>query len=190
MLIVDLSGVQIANRHVCMSCTDFKLFESCRPSTSRNHPQKANSFSVQRSAILKSNYGPRKHPTPFVISSSWLWRGTTIPPLFIASCRISSFKAEVTSYFTHITYHVLHIGWVVYNKRICTVKMRVDRTGTGRGGVCIYDRMEPEFHSRLRFSHRGLVAMADDNRSQFFITLSETQELNNKHTIFGKVRPI
>jgi len=27
----------------------------------------------------------------------------------------------------------------------------------------------------------------NDNKSQFFITLDSTQELQNKHTIFGKV---
>ena len=38
---------------------------------------------------------------------------------------------------------------------------------------------------------RGLVAMAnsgkDDNGSQFFFTMGPTQELQNKHTIFGRV---
>lgn len=50
---------------------------------------------------------------------------------------------------------------------------------------------QDEFHSRLRFMRRGLVAMAnagkDDNGSQFFFTLGPTPELQNKHTIFGKV---
>ncbi|XP_052833465.1 spliceosome-associated protein CWC27 homolog [Octopus bimaculoides] len=48
-----------------------------------------------------------------------------------------------------------------------------------------------EFHSRLRFVRRGLVAMANagpsDNGSQFFFTLGSTPELAQKHTIFGKV---
>lgn len=51
--------------------------------------------------------------------------------------------------------------------------------------------MQDEFHSRLRFNRRGLVAMANagphDNGSQFFFTLGRADELNNKHTIFGKV---
>ena len=38
---------------------------------------------------------------------------------------------------------------------------------------------------------RGLVCMAnagkDDNGSQFFFTLAATRELQNKHTVFGKV---
>lgn len=50
---------------------------------------------------------------------------------------------------------------------------------------------QDEFHTRLRFCRRGLLAMAnagkDDNGSQFFFTLAATPELQNKHTIFGKV---
>lgn len=92
-----------------------------------------------------------------------------------------------------------------------------DPTGTGHGGESFYGgaapwkqrghasysstadhpgwRTEPfedEPHQRLKFSRRGLVGMANDNvrnsnRSQFFITLDRTDELQNKHTIFGKV---
>ncbi|KAM3874463.1 spliceosome-associated protein CWC27 homolog [Diretmus argenteus] len=67
-----------------------------------------------------------------------------------------------------------------------------DPTGSGSGGESIYGRpFKDEFHSRLRFNRRGLVAMANsgphDNGSQFFFTLGRADELNNKHTIFGKV---
>ncbi|CAI9590235.1 unnamed protein product, partial [Staurois parvus] len=67
-----------------------------------------------------------------------------------------------------------------------------DPTGTGTGGESIYGKpFRDEFHSRLRFNRRGLVAMANagphDNGSQFFFTLGRADELNNKHTIFGKV---
>uniref|UniRef100_A0A8C7ZXH5 Spliceosome-associated protein CWC27 homolog n=1 Tax=Oryzias sinensis TaxID=183150 RepID=A0A8C7ZXH5_9TELE len=67
-----------------------------------------------------------------------------------------------------------------------------DPTGTGTGGESVYGRpFKDEFHSRLRFIRRGLVAMANagphDNGSQFFFTLARADELNNKHTIFGKV---
>lgn len=60
------------------------------------------------------------------------------------------------------------------------------------GGESIYGRpFKDEFHQRLRFVRRGLVAMANagpnDNQSQFFFTLGATVELNGKHTIFGKV---
>ncbi|OAD59182.1 Peptidyl-prolyl cis-trans isomerase CWC27 like protein [Eufriesea mexicana] len=47
-----------------------------------------------------------------------------------------------------------------------------------------------EFHTRLRFCRRDLIAMAnagkDDSSSLFFLTLSSTPDLQNKHTIFGK----
>ncbi|XP_018317849.1 uncharacterized protein [Mycetomoellerius zeteki] len=67
-----------------------------------------------------------------------------------------------------------------------------DPTGTGEGGESIYGHpFKDEFHTRLRFCRRGLLAMAnagkDDNGSQFFFTLGATPELQNKHTIFGKV---
>ncbi|XP_021907606.1 peptidyl-prolyl cis-trans isomerase CYP57 isoform X2 [Carica papaya] len=68
-----------------------------------------------------------------------------------------------------------------------------DPTGTGTGGESIYGGVFPdEFHSRLRFNHRGIVAMANagsshSNGSQFFITLDKCEGLDRKHTIFGKV---
>lgn len=67
-----------------------------------------------------------------------------------------------------------------------------DPTGTGEGGESIYGQpFKDEFHTRLRFCRRGLLAMAnagkDDNGSQFFFTFAATPELQNKHTIFGKV---
>ncbi|KAK9703138.1 Cyclophilin type peptidyl-prolyl cis-trans isomerase/CLD [Popillia japonica] len=67
-----------------------------------------------------------------------------------------------------------------------------DPNGDGTGGESIYgEPFKDEFHQRLKFVRRGLVAMAnagrDDNGSQFFFTLAATPELQNKHTIFGKV---
>jgi len=68
-----------------------------------------------------------------------------------------------------------------------------DPDGTGLGGQSIYGMpFNDEFHSRLRFNHRGIVAMANENKpnnnkSQFFITLAECPWLDKKHTIFGKV---
>ncbi|KAK9099402.1 hypothetical protein Syun_026447 [Stephania yunnanensis] len=68
-----------------------------------------------------------------------------------------------------------------------------DPTGTGSGGESIYGAVfADEFHSRLRFKHRGLVACANagsphSNGSQFFITLDRCDGLDKKHTIFGKV---
>ena len=68
-----------------------------------------------------------------------------------------------------------------------------DPTGTGNGGESIYgSAFTDEFHSRLRFTHRGLLAMANENKpnsnhSQFFMTLGACAFLDRKHTIFGKV---
>ncbi|CAI5535987.1 unnamed protein product [Closterium sp. Naga37s-1] len=68
-----------------------------------------------------------------------------------------------------------------------------DPTGSGTGGESIYgEPFKDEFHSRLRFSHRGLVACANagaphSNGSQWFFTLDRCDWLDKKHTIFGKI---
>ncbi|KAG8916991.1 Peptidyl-prolyl isomerase cwc27 [Tulasnella sp. 417] len=67
-----------------------------------------------------------------------------------------------------------------------------DRTGTGGGGESFYgEPFEDEIHPRLKFLHRGLVGCANNgqknsNDSQFFITLDRTDELNGKHTLWGR----
>eukprot|EP00898_Chlorokybus_atmophyticus_P002132 jgi/Chlat1/291/Chrsp1S03163 len=68
-----------------------------------------------------------------------------------------------------------------------------DPTGTGKGGDTIYGApFTDEVHTRLRFTHRGIVACANagtpnTNNAQFFITLDKCDWLDKKHTIFGKV---
>jgi peptidyl-prolyl cis-trans isomerase SDCCAG10 len=68
-----------------------------------------------------------------------------------------------------------------------------DPTGTGAGGESIWGRpFKDEIHGRIKFNHRGQVAMANGNKpnsnqSQFFVTLDNCDWLNGKHTIFGKV---
>lgn len=55
------------------------------------------------------------------------------------------------------------------------------------------ERRKYETHSRLRFNHRGQLAMAlgvndaddDDLQPQFFITLDEAPYLDGKHVLFG-----
>ncbi|XP_063983004.1 spliceosome-associated protein CWC27 homolog [Diachasmimorpha longicaudata] len=86
-------------------------------------------------------------------------------------------------YYNDTIFHRLVKGFIVQGG---------DPTGTGEGGESIYGQpFKDEFHTRLRFCRRGLLAMAnagkDDNGSQFFFTFSATPELQNKHTIFGKV---
>ncbi|XP_010366564.1 spliceosome-associated protein CWC27 homolog isoform X2 [Rhinopithecus roxellana] len=87
------------------------------------------------------------------------------------------------AYYDNTIFHRVVPGFIVQGG---------DPTGTGSGGESIYGTpFKDEFHSRLRFNRRGLVAMANagshDNGSQFFFTLGRADELNNKHTIFGKV---
>ncbi|KAG4076626.1 hypothetical protein HA402_001913 [Bradysia odoriphaga] len=86
-------------------------------------------------------------------------------------------------YYNNTIFHRLVKGFIVQGG---------DPNGDGTGGESIYGgTFKDEFHSRLRFTRRGLLAMAnsgrDDNASQFFFTLGEAMELQNKHTIFGKV---
>ncbi|KAG0089752.1 hypothetical protein BGZ92_004273 [Podila epicladia] len=89
-------------------------------------------------------------------------------------------------YYTNTIFHRIVAGFIIQGG---------DPEGTGEGGESVFEGGQPfadEFHTRLRFVRRGLVAMANsgqpnDNRSQFFITLDATPELQNKHTIFGKI---
>jgi len=67
-----------------------------------------------------------------------------------------------------------------------------DPLGTGTGGESIWGKNFPdEFSPEVRFNEEGLLAMANSgpmtNGSQFFITTSQPEWLNDKHTIFGKV---
>ncbi|XP_034108580.1 spliceosome-associated protein CWC27 homolog [Drosophila albomicans] len=86
-------------------------------------------------------------------------------------------------YYNGTTFHRLVKGFIVQGG---------DPHGDGTGGESIYGQpFKDEFHSRLRYSRRGLVGMAncgkDDNASQFFFTFAATPELENKNTLFGKV---
>ncbi|CAH1985559.1 unnamed protein product [Acanthoscelides obtectus] len=67
-----------------------------------------------------------------------------------------------------------------------------DPTNTGNGGTSIWGKdFEDEFRPNLSHTGRGILSMANSgkntNGSQFFITFRSCRQLNNKHTVFGRV---
>ena len=89
-------------------------------------------------------------------------------------------------YYNSTLFHRLVPGFIIQGG---------DPTNTGDGGESIYPGgapFEDEFHSRLKYTRRGLLGMANEgttgsNGSQFFFTLGETKELEGRNTLFGRV---
>ncbi|KAL3476470.1 cyclophilin-like domain-containing protein [Aspergillus californicus] len=132
---------------------------------------------------------------------------TTFGPLHIAlfanqtplTCR-NFLQHCMDDYYTGSIFHRVVPDFIVQGG---------DPTGTGSGGVSIYEYPEFEYdpdardpnekvvlrdemHSRLRYNRRGLVGMAKSEDgsygSQFFITLANTErELNGQCTLFGRI---
>jgi peptidyl-prolyl cis-trans isomerase-like 3 len=67
-----------------------------------------------------------------------------------------------------------------------------DPTGTGKGGVSIYEKnFQDEIVDDLKHDRKGIVSMANSgpntNGSQFFLTYSKQTHLDGLYTIFAKV---
>lgn len=92
-------------------------------------------------------------------------------------------QLALEGYYDRTTFHRVIKGFMVQGG---------DPTGTGEGGEAVGEPFKDEVNGRLRFNHRGQLAMANEsrpntNRSQFFLTLDECRWLDGKHTIFGTV---
>lgn len=88
-------------------------------------------------------------------------------------------------YYNNTIFHRLIPGFIIQGG---------DPTGTGSGGISALnggELFQDEFHSRLKFTRRGLLGMANEgpnsNASQFFLTLGATPELQGKNTMFGRI---
>ena len=102
----------------------------------------------------------------------------------IAPLAVANFVGHINSgYYNGLIFHRVIEGFMVQGG---------DPLGTGTGGESIWGKNFPdEFSPEVRFDTEGLLAMANSgpmtNGSQFFITTSTPDWLNDKHTIFGKV---
>lgn len=102
----------------------------------------------------------------------------------VAPLAVANFVGHIENdYYDGLIFHRVIDGFMIQGG---------DPLGTGTGGESIWGKNFPdEFSDELRFDTEGMLAMANSgpmtNGSQFFITTSAPEWLNDKHTIFGKV---
>ena len=102
----------------------------------------------------------------------------------IAPLAVANFSGHIVNgYYDGLIFHRIIKDFMIQGG---------DPKGTGTGGESIWKKNFPdEFSEELRFDTEGMVAMANSgpmtNGSQFFITTSKPEWLNDKHTIFGQV---
>lgn len=135
---------------------------------------------------MSSTYNLEPPPTAKVVLSTTA--GDIELELFAKQTPITSrnfLQLCLDGYYDGTIFHRLVPGFIIQGG---------DPTGTGSGGESSLENGQPfedEFHSRLRFNRRGLLGMANEgknsNASQFFLTLGETPELQEKNTMFGRV---
>jgi peptidyl-prolyl cis-trans isomerase SDCCAG10 len=135
---------------------------------------------------MSSLYNLEPQPTAKVILNTTA--GEIELELFAKQTPITSrnfLQLCLDGYYDSTVFHRLVPGFIIQGG---------DPTGTGSGGESSYEHGKPfqdEFHTRLRFNRRGLLGMANsgknDNASQFFLTLGDSPELQEKNTMFGRV---
>lgn len=102
----------------------------------------------------------------------------------VAPLAVANFVGHIESdYYDGLIFHRVIDGFMIQGG---------DPLGTGTGGESIWGKNFPDEYSEdVRFDEEGMLAMANSgpmtNGSQFFITTSNPEWLNDKHTIFGKV---
>lgn len=112
-------------------------------------------------------------------------RGTIVCDLFADAAPVTVNNFVFLSnegFYNGVTFHRVIADFMVQTG---------DPTGTGRGGPGY--QFKDEFTGNPhRHDTPGVLSMANagpgTNGSQFFITHTPTPHLNNKHTVFGKVR--
>ena len=168
--------------HTSFGDVDIELWPKEAPKAVRNFIQLAID-GVRRSVVLC-------RAGAYALCPRWLmwWlvcASTTTVPSSTASSRISWCKVETLQAQGEVRS-------AVTTRVVAVIHALTLQSATG--GESIYGGGFPdEIHQRLKFNHRGQVAMANENspstnNSQFFITLGKCDWLNGKHTIFGKVR--
>ena len=102
----------------------------------------------------------------------------------VAPLAVANFVGHIEGdYYDGLIFHRVINGFMIQGG---------DPLVTGTGGESIWGKNFPdEFSEDARFNQEGMLAMANSgpmtNGSQFFITTSNPEWLNDKHTIFGKV---
>ena len=148
--------------------------------------------SIHNRVIIETTHGPLE-------MNLWCRECPSTTKFFLQLC--------MDGYFDDMVFHRIIDGFLVQSGaiRIQNGKETAGFAGTTKDveqyrnyaeATNALDRRKYEMNSRIRFNHRGQVAMAlaieDDHnvaemQPQFFITLDEAPNLDSKHVLFGTI---